>query len=179
MQIGISIISATANAKLIEFNSGFFLILLNFVIIFLVAKKLFFKKFEVFLDNRSKGIAFQINEAERLELEAKLEKEKYEKKMESLKEEGRLIISEANNRAELQYDSIISEAEAKAKSIIKSAEAELEQEKIKAINALKDEISSIAIYAAEKIIEKQIDEKTNREMVDKIIEEVGDAKWEN
>ena len=44
------------------------------------------------------------------------------------------------------------------------------------MNELKTEISSMAILAASKVIEKDIDQNKHEEMINKFIEEVGEAK---
>ena len=45
------------------------------------------------------------------------------------------------------------------------------------MNELKNDISSIAILAASKVIEEDIDQAKHEEMINKFIEEVGEAKW--
>ena len=44
------------------------------------------------------------------------------------------------------------------------------------MNELKNDISSIAILAASKVIEEDIDQAKHEEMINKLSEEVGEAK---
>ena len=55
------------------------------------------------------------------------------------------------------------------------AEAQIEQEKKKAMNELKDEISGIAVDIASKVVEREIDEKDHEELISEFIKGVGEA----
>ena len=74
---------------------------------------------------------------------------------------------------------IIKAAEDDSDSIKKRAQIEIEREKEKAINSLKDEIVTIAIMAASKVVEKDLDVEAHESYVKQFIDEVGDAKWQN
>ena len=52
----------------------------------------------------------------------------------------------------------------------------LEQERQKVMNEIKNEISNIAILAASKVIEKDIDSNKHKELIDNFIKEVGESK---
>ena len=56
------------------------------------------------------------------------------------------------------------------------ANKDIAQEREKVMNELKNDISSIAILAASKVIEEDIDQSKHEEMINKFIEEVGEAK---
>lgn len=55
------------------------------------------------------------------------------------------------------------------------AEAELLQEKKKAVNRLKNEIGSIAMEIAGKVVERELHEEDHRKLIDEFIENVGEA----
>ena len=56
------------------------------------------------------------------------------------------------------------------------AEAEIELERRRAVNDVKDEVSEIAISIAEAVIERDIKESEHRELIDSFIEKMGDEK---
>mgnify|MGYP003808436809 CR=1 FL=1 len=80
---------------------------------------------------------------------------------------GRTII------AEKVYDEIVEEARAEANLIIERAKVEIEREKEKAEYSLKKEAIDLALELSKKVIEKNIDEKKNRTLIDEFISEVG------
>ena len=63
----------------------------------------------------------------------------------------------------------------KAARLIEKADMQIEQEKKKARNELKDEISGIAIDIASKVVEREIDEKDHETLIAEFIKGVGEA----
>jgi len=60
------------------------------------------------------------------------------------------------------------------------AEKEIKRQKEKALIEMKEEVGMLAVMAAEKIMEKDL-EKTGeqKQIVDKIIEGAGTSEWQN
>ena len=71
------------------------------------------------------------------------------------------------------------EANASAKSIVSKAELEAKHRKEDAEKGMRNEIAQLAVLAAEKIIEKEIDEIKHGEIIDDIIEKAGNSKWQD
>ena len=103
-------------------------------------------------------------------------KAEYEQKILLAKNEGQEIIKQATLRAEQKSNEIISAAKEEANILKDRASKDIAQEKEKVMNELKNDISSIAILAASKVIEEDIDQAKHEEMINKFIEEVGEAK---
>ena len=62
-----------------------------------------------------------------------------------------------------------------SKFVIWRKSEKVEQEKKKAMNELKDEISGIAVDIASKVVEREIDEKDHEELISEFIKGVGEA----
>jgi len=153
--------------------------ILNTVVIFFVLRRILFNPVTNFMENRTKGIENAINEAESKNKQADELRDEYQGKLDNIKDERNQIIKEATKRAEERGDEIIKAAQAEAKNIIDRANLEIEREKQKAINQLKDDISAISIMAATKVIEKELNEEAHMAMIKQFIEEVGDEQWLN
>ncbi|EJX07232.1 ATP synthase F0 subcomplex B subunit [gut metagenome] len=54
------------------------------------------------------------------------------------------------------------------------AETEIEQERKKALNDIKDEIGGMALDIASKVVEREISEKDHRQLIDEFIQNVGE-----
>lgn len=63
--------------------------------------------------------------------------------------------------------------------LIKQTENEIERLKKKALEEMRTEIGALAIFAAEKILEKELNHQEQQAVIGKIIDEAGNAKWEN
>lgn len=144
--------------------------IINFIILLLILKKFFWSKIEILIDERQKFTLNKINEAK--EKEEQAEKMIIEKEL-ALKEariEGKKITEKRKNQADKIYDEIINEAKNSAKIIEEKSRLELEREKLKAIEEIKEKSVDLAITLSKKIVEKELDEKNQKEILDKFIE---------
>ena len=128
------------------------------------------------IDARENAIKTDIATGEQAKNEGLALKVEYEQKLSVAKNEGQEIIKQATLRAEQKSEEIISTAKEEAIRLKDKANRDIAQEKEKVMNELKNDISNIAILAASKVIEKDIDQAKHEEMINKFIEEVGEAK---
>jgi F-type H+-transporting ATPase subunit b len=164
---------------LVELNQTFVIQIINTIVLFVALRMLLFKPVSEFMQKRADGIANSLKDAETKNVEADGRKAEYEAKLAAADEEGRQMVREAALRAEARAAEIIKEAEQDAKNLKAKAELEIQREHEKALNALKDDIASMAVMAASKIIEKDLDEASHKTFVQQFIDRVGDTKWQN
>ena len=105
---------------------------------------------------------------------ADLEKE-YADHLQSIKDERDAMLREATARAQKREEEIVGEARAEAASIRAAAEADIAQERKKAVNDLKNEIGGMAVEIAGKVVEREINESDHQALIDEFIRNVGDA----
>ena len=156
-----------------------FATLVNFLILVLFLKHILFDKVNKIIDDRSSEVIENIATAEHKVVEADKLKESYEKQIANLENKGREIIREAKVKADAQAKDIVQEAEEKTAALIRQTETEIERLKKKALEDMKEEIGALAIFAAEKILEKQLDHQEQQAVIGRIIEEAWDAKWQS
>ncbi len=149
------------------------------LILFLVMKKLVTQPLKEYLNKRAEAVAADLTAAEKEKQEAEELKVQYEKNLENAKEEARAIVDSAKQRGDQLRDEIVSEAKQEAKVISERATTEIELEKEKALDSLKSEVASMAMLIAGKVVDKNLDENTHKNMIDQFINEVGESKWQN
>lgn len=148
--------------------------LINTLILFLVLKHFLFKPVNKILDERKQNVEETYRQAdEKLSEAARLESE-YTEKLANAKEESAEIVKNATKRAQARSDEIIAEAKKEASSLMVKANADIEKEKKRAVNQIKDEISDIALAVAEKVVEKEIDPKDHERLIESFISELGE-----
>mgnify|MGYP002472690904 FL=1 len=151
--------------------------IVNTIVLFWILKRILFKPVLNIIDARENAIKTDIATGEQAKNEGLALKAEYEQKLSVAKNEGQEIIKQATLRAEQKSEEIISTAKEEAIRLKDKANRDIAQEKEKVMNELKNDISNIAILAASKVIEKDIDQAKHEEMINKFIEEVGEAKW--
>lgn len=153
--------------------------LINFLILVGVLTKFLYKPFLNMLDTRKQTIQDALDNAELVNKRADEKMEAYSRRIASVEDEGREIIKEAKLRADAQAAEIIEEANEKAAKMIAAAEKQIDLEKQKAVEDMKQQVASLALLAAEKIVERDIAQVGQEQIVDEIIERTGSAQWQN
>jgi F-type H+-transporting ATPase subunit b len=141
----------------------FFWTLIAFLAVFLILKKFAWKPILESLDEREKGIADSISTAERVKGEMTQLKSENEKLMAQAREERNIMLKEAKE----MKDKIVGEAKEQAKieanKIIAEAQVQITQQKNAAMTEVKNEIGTLAVEVAEKILRKQLSSTEGQE----------------
>jgi F-type H+-transporting ATPase subunit b len=164
---------------LVEPSWTFFFQIANTIILFLVLKKIMFKPVTEFMEKRESEIKDEFEKAELENTAAEKLITEYKEKLSLSEEKGRNIVNAAILKAEAKSSEIIKDTEHEVSLIKEKAQNDIDNEKIKAINSLKDEIADMAILAASRVIEEDVDSNKHKTMIDKFINEVGDTRWQN
>ena len=139
-----------------------------------------FKKFllnpvkNVIAERKAKADS-QIADATKLRTEAEAMKAEYEQNLQNARAEANEIVANAQKTATARGEEIVGEARAQAAALKQKAEADIAQERKKAVNEVKDEIGGIAMEIASKVVEREISEKDHKDLIDEFIKNVGEA----
>ena len=148
----------------------------NLLILYLVLKKLFFKPLKNMIDSRQKEIDDMYSDAESSVESANALKAEYEEKLASANSESEEILKAAQRRALLKEEEILREADEKAARTLARAEEQIELEKARAINEVKDEVSEMAIGIASAVIERDVSAEEHSELINEFINNIGNEK---
>ncbi|MCQ2432583.1 MAG: F0F1 ATP synthase subunit B [Clostridia bacterium] len=148
----------------------------NIIILFLFLKKILFVPLKNAMDARQKEIG-DLYDGARRDREAAAEmRDEYSAKLEQAASQGDEIIKSAVKRAQLQGEQILADARDSAEKTLKRAEEQIELERSKALNDIKDEVSGMAVDIASAVIERNLSEEENSAMIDQFIRELGEKK---
>ena len=128
----------------------------NLLILYLFLKKLLFKPLKNMIDSRQKEIDDMYADAEGSRTEAAELKLEYEARLENANNESEEILKSAMRRAKLREEEILKEANEKAARTVERAYEQVELEKKRAINEVKNEVSEMAVGIAAALIERDV-----------------------
>ena len=149
-------------------------VLLNFLLLFFVAKKFLFKPVKDMIDSRQKEIDAMYSQAEAAKTDAQELEEQYRTQLAAAQETGDTLVKEAMARGKNREEEILRQANREADAIRQKAVQDAAREKKKALNEAKDEISSIALEIAGKVIGESMDEEKQQKLVDNFLAELGE-----
>ena len=163
---------------LIEFNWTSLMIVLNLLILYIILKKYFWEKIRKFMQDRQDAIQDAFDSAEAMNKRADEKMRNYSARIAGVEEEGREIIRDAKQQADAQAQEILAEARAQASEIITKAEKTIELEKAKAMEEMRQEIGTLALMAAEKIVGREIEDIGQEQIIDDVINQARSGGWQ-
>ena len=146
----------------------------NLFIQMLIIKKFFLDKILAILDQRRNAADKELSDAKTAKDEALSIKKTYEENMLQANAKANEILAAAQKTAAERSEKIIAEAQFSAAQIKSKASADIAQEKKKAINDAKNEISGLAMAIAGKVVERELAESDQQGLIDRFIDELGD-----
>ena len=155
---------------MISINATFVLTIINFILLVFVLKALLFKPMISFLEQRAKKIEDSLKLADENTKRAEDMKVEHDEIIKEARNKASEIVDSAMSNASNESREIMSEARAKAQATVDSAREEilLEAEHIK--QELRQEVASMSVALAGKVLEREISEKDHRELIDKSLD---------
>lgn len=157
--------------KLLSASEVFAQVLCFFLVLVLL-KKFFWVNVLRALDDRKAYIEQEIRRAEELKAQTQQLKRDYEEKISSVQQEARKILDETKKEACQAAAEIQKKAYADAETIILNTKVSMQQDLTKVKQALKDELISITLKAAESIIEEKLSEEQDAKLVEEFLKEM-------
>ena len=147
----------------------------NLMIQLVIFKKLLLNPVKKVIAERKAKADSQIADAEKLRTEAEAMKAEYEQNLQNARDEANQIVASAQKTAAARSEELLGEARAQAAALKQKAEADIAQERKKAVNEVKDEIGGMAMEIASKVVEREIKEADHQDLIDEFIKNVGEA----
>ncbi len=152
---------------------------INVFILFFALSYLLFNPVRDVLEKRKQKIAGELEQAAADKNDAEAMKAEYEAKLKEVDEESERILEAARRKAKAREDEIVRQAKAEAARIIERGSHEVELEKKKAVDELKQELVNIAAMMAEKAVGNSINIKIQDALIDETLREMGESTWQS
>ena len=147
----------------------------NLMIQLVIFKKLLLNPVKKVIAERKAKADSQIADAQKLRTEAEAMKAEYEQNLQNARNEANQIVASAQKTAAARSEELLGEARAQAAALKQKAEADIAQERKKAVNEANDEIGGMAMEIASKVVEREIKEADHKDLIDEFIKNVGEA----
>lgn len=147
--------------------------IINILVLFLFLKKFLFGRVNAMLEKRAQMVQGTLDEAQQKAEEAEQLKQTYEETLSTAKQEAKQILLTAEQNARAQGDRITAQAQSQADTMVSEAQKEIERERRNTLEGVQSEIADLALTAAAKLMDKQMNEETNRKLVDEFLAEEG------
>ena len=124
------------------------------------------------IEERQKKISDGLTQAERAGKDLELAQAKSIERLKEAKSQAAEIVEQANKRRAQIVEEAKMEGETERLKIVAQGEAEVESERSRAREELRQQVAALAVSGAEKIIKRSIDKEANSDIIDKLVAEL-------
>ncbi|WP_461812481.1 F0F1 ATP synthase subunit B [Faecalimonas sp.] len=150
---------------------------ISMLVMFTFLSYLLFEPVRNLLEKRRQRVLDEQETAKKERTDANAYKEEYEKKLKEVDKEAQEILSATRKKAMQNEAKIIAEAKEEAARIIERGNAEIELEKKRALDEMKQEMITIASMMAGKVVSASIDTSVQESLIEETLKEMGDSTW--
>jgi F-type H+-transporting ATPase subunit b len=168
---------AEHKAGLLDVNAGLmFWTLLIFVALMLILSKYAFGPITAAVEAREKALEDAINAAKLDREQAAKLLEQHRLQIEAARNDAQRLIADGRAAGEKLKSEMLEETRAQQQELLDRARREIGAEKERAIAELRTEAVDLAIAGASRVIEKNLDDRANRALVEKFLGSLDKAK---
>jgi F-type H+-transporting ATPase subunit b len=158
-------------AGVIEINGTVIVELITFLVMLAVLARYVYPEIVKVAEARQRAIAEQLRESEKARAEAEARLKDAEAKLSDARKTAQQVIDAASKSGEQLRQDLRTKAEEEAKRIAEAARKEIEVERDRAVQTVRDEVASLVVSATEKVIGETLDEQKHKKLIDRAIEE--------
>ena len=152
--------------------------LIAMLVLFILLSYLLFNPARKLIQKRKDFIQGQLEEAAKAQADAKEMKVQYDEKLSQVDAETAELLADARRKALDKEKEIVEKASEEAHQIKVRAEKEVELEKNKVRDEMKQEMVQVASAMAGKFVEASMDKDKQAQLIDETLKEMGDETWQ-
>ena len=146
--------------------------IISFVLLIWFVNKVLWGPMSAMMEDRRKRIAEGLEAAERGKHEQELAEKRALQVIDEAKLQATDIISGANARGAAIVDESKDNARTEGERLLTAAKAEIEQEANRVKLELREQVSSVALAGAAKILGREVDDKAHKDLLDELISQI-------
>jgi F-type H+-transporting ATPase subunit b len=147
--------------------------MVNFIILMVVLGYIFNRYIRPFMQKRTDDIKNSFAEIEKQRQEVEGLKQECIGELDLIKKSAKAEIEKATVEGSHIKEAIKGEALKESEQLLEKARREIEQEKQKALSEVRREVATLSIVATKQLLKREIDETTDRRLVETFIDELG------
>lgn len=156
---------------MLKFDFNLLFTVINLIIFFLLMRLFLLKPIKKVLTARKELIDNQFKEAQDTVDEANEKLKDYEERIANVDDEAKAIITQAKDKAKVEYNKIVDKASDDAAKMKADAQKQIAQDSENARAAVKEEIAKLAIETAQKVVGDSVSAETDSKIYEEFLNE--------
>lgn len=147
-----------------------------FILLLVILRRLAWGPLMNMMEKREKFVADEIDVAEKYRKDSEIALKEAQAELQQTRAESQKMIEEAKVIGVQQSEEIVNAAREEAERMKLEAQAEINSEKERAVQALQEQVASLSVLIASKVIEKEIGSEDHESLIADYIKEVGEER---
>ena len=161
------------SVNLLSPNTGLmFWTLLIFIVLFFILQRYAFKPLTAAVEARERALEEAIQGAQRDREEAARHLQDQIKALEAARAEAQRMIADGRTTGEKLRADMLEQTKQQQHELLERARVEIDNERLRAIADLRREAVDLALAGASRVIERNLDDQTNRKLVESFLSTV-------
>jgi F-type H+-transporting ATPase subunit b len=161
-----------ADAGVITIDGTVIVELIAFLVMMAVLARWVYPEVVKLAEARQRTIADQLTQAEKSRADAEARLKEAEAKLNDARKTAQTMIDAATKSGEQLRQELKQKAEEEAKRLTAAARKEIEVERERAIQSVRNEVAGLVVSATEKVIGETLDDAKHKQLIERAIAEV-------
>lgn len=144
-----------------------------FIVLMLLVSRFALRPMLATMKQREDHIENQIKTAEQNRIEAENLVKQQLDALARARKDSREILEKTKQQKSVEADAILKEAQDRAERMVQDSIIEIQREKEKALESLRDEVGSLTVLLASKVLAHEVNEKKQSALLKTYLEEIG------
>lgn len=146
--------------------------IVNFTVLLFVLYRFLYKPLLALLEKRRQRIEKSLEDAARIEADAKrMEELKREKVLEAQREAAK-VMEEAGAKAEAQRQAVVEKTKQEAATVVAKAKEQIQAERADAMRGVQAETANLVVAVAEKVLREKLDEVKDKKFIEESMKQL-------
>jgi F-type H+-transporting ATPase subunit b len=163
-------------ATLLDLDLSYVFEILAFLIMLGILARWVYPRIIAAAEARQNAVAEQLASAERARQASEQRLKEAEAQLQEARTQAAAIIEGANRTGEQLRADLRARADEEGRRMIENASKEIEAERDKALDSVRDQVADLVVAATEKVVGQSLDGQRHRDLIEKAIAEVGGAR---
>ncbi|MCI2106579.1 MAG: F0F1 ATP synthase subunit B [Intestinimonas sp.] len=148
--------------------------IVNLLVLWLFLRHFLFGKVTAILDRRARSIQSDLEDAAREKEQAGKLHQQYSEQLGQARQESAKLLAQAKVQAQKEYQSVLDRAQTDAGQLMETTRKQLDAEREQMLRGARNEVAQLALLAAAKVAQKELDDPGDLALVDSFLRQAGD-----
>jgi F-type H+-transporting ATPase subunit b len=145
--------------------------LINFLVLYFLLSRFLFPRVTQMLDARAARIRESVERAEQVQRDAERTEQQFQERITEARREGQAIVANANTISQRIQAEAQEKAQREAEAFLVRAREQIQRETQQAQLELRQQVASLAMLAASRVVERSLDERQHVELIERVLSE--------